>query len=355
MIQQLTSSVNLFWKRKDKYALIFILIISYFLLEAFLKYHHKDEASLLQLLNNIIQFSGIFSAIIITYVISKVFQSRQERLERKREIIEFSNKVTDFRRIARVLISCYGFWNSDMRKKIDTTYASLSFFDLQNGDSKKQDKDLELKELKSKFYEELDIPGAFPGVFLYLDLKSLVLENSENWQLELYNKFDHDFSYSVEILSDWVNSHSGGNLWYCLDYKWHSYNKCFNFLALNDSQKEEILSLAKKINPDKFRNSKFDNFLLASVGSDMDTFYLPRLYNATYYNSLGLSKSLNFLLTILFLTIVAGVLTPLFLTAIKVNFTILLVSSSFAVSVLCISLLYFLIEFKNILTNEIIV
>lgn len=349
MIQQITSSVNSFWKRKDKFLIIFILFISYLLLEAFLKYHHKDEASLLQLLNNIFQFSGIFSAIIITYIISKVFQSRQERLERKKEIIELSNKLTDFRRIARVLTSCYGFWNSEMRKKIDRTYANLDFFDLQNWDYENQDKYPETKALRKKFFEEENIPGAY----LYLDMKSLVLENSQDWQLELYDKFDHDFTYSVEILSKWTNSHSGGNLWYCLDNKWHSYKDCFDFTALREAQKEEIQHLAKKINQDKFRNRKFDNTLLADIGSDMDTFYLPRLFNATYFNSLGLSKTLNFLLTILFLTIVTGVLTPLILTAIKVSFTVLLVFSSFAVSVLCISLLYFLIEFKNILTLEI--
>jgi len=43
--------------------------------------------------NYLIQFSGIFSAIVITVIISKVFSLRQENFKRKEEIVHLSNKV----------------------------------------------------------------------------------------------------------------------------------------------------------------------------------------------------------------------------------------------------------------------
>lgn len=138
-----------------------------------------------------------------------------------------------------------------------------------------------------------------------------------------------------------------------MNHKWHSYKGCCDFTAIRQHEAEEIEHLAAKINAQKYRSRKFDKDLLGDVGGDMDSFYLPRLHELTYYNTLGLSGTLNFLLVILFLTIISGVLAPLLLTSIKVDTNILLVASSISASVLCLSLAYFLIKFKKILNNEI--
>lgn len=351
MIQQFTNSIKTFWKKSDKYIIILVLFFSYVLFELLEKFHLTDIISINQLLNNIIQFSGIFSAILITYVISKVFQIRQERMERFKEIVKIANKVTDFRRIARILVQCYGFWDSRMRKKLDNQFRHIDHFVINDWDYENQDKiySSELIALRSKFQEEENIPGAY----LYLDMKSLVLDGNTSWQLDLYDRFDHDKTYPIELLRQWTHCRSGNTLWTCFKYKYHNYKGCFDLTAIGTNDAEEIEHLASKINGQKYRNRKFDKDLLADVGNDMDTFYLPRLHKLTYYNTLGLSGTLNFLLTILLFTIISGVLAPLLLTALKVDFKILLVTSSFSVSILCLSLFYFLTKFKKILTNEI--
>lgn len=351
MIQQFTNGFRSFWKLNDKYILSAMFLFGIGLIYIFNEYHLTKSEEVNQLLNNIIQFSGIFSAILVTFIVSKVFQIRQERLERRKEIVKFANKTTDFRRIARVLKNCWGFWDKEMRRVMDNKYKELDFFDIHLWDYDNQDKkySAELKQLRDKFFKEEKIPGAY----LYLDIKSLVLDDYHTWQLELYDRYDYDFTYSIEILEKWSGAHSGNNLWYCLENKWYDYEGCFHLNALREHEQNEIVDLCKKINPQKYRNSKFDKDLLASIGSEFDGYILPRLHELTYYNTLGLPQSLNFLLLILFLTIISGVLLPLLATSIKVNTHLLLITSNIAVGILCMSLFYFLFKFKNILSNEI--
>ena len=351
MIQQFTNSFMSLRKIPDKRSIASLIICGAVLIYLFNRFHLTKEEEITQLLNNIIQFSGIFSAILITFIVSKVFQIRQERIERRKEIVKFANKATDFRRIARVLKNCWGFWNKDMRSKMDNYYKELSFFHVHLWDYDNEEKKYspELKKLRNEFLNEEGLQGSY----LYLDMKSLVLDDYHTWQLELYDRYDYDYTYSKEILKKWSGAHSGNNLWYCLDHKWHSYKGCFNFSALRQHDQDEIVDLCKKINPQKYRNSKFDKDLLASIGSEFDGYILPRLSELTYYNTLGFPPSLNFLLLIMFLVIISGVLLPLLMTSIKVDKEILLVTSNFAVGILCMNLFYFLFKFRKILNNEI--
>lgn len=351
MVQQFTNSFKWFWNKTDKYVIMLMTLLSFILFFLFKKFHLTDAISLNQLLNNLIQFSGIFSAIIITYVVSKVFQVRQERIEQRKEIVDLSNKVTDFRRIARVLIQCHNFWDSTMRNKMNGEYKAIDYFLIKDWDYENQNKKSlrGLRELRDKFFDDSGVNGAY----LYLDLKSLILEDYDNFHLDLYNRFDNDNTYSFDILQKWVRCNSGNTLWYCFSHKRHAYRDTFDLTAIRRHEEQEILHLAKKIDPEKFGNSKFDGDLLGDVAGDMDSFYLPRLYDLTYYNTLGLSGTLNFLLSILFLTIVSGVFVPLFLTSIKMDLDILMIASSISTSILCLSLFYFLLKFKKILNNEI--
>jgi len=290
MIQQFINSARLFWTKTDKYTIIVMLILIYCFTRLAIEYHYSDKDSLNQLLNNLIQFSGIFSAILITYIISKVFQIRQERLERAKEVIKIANKVTDFRRIARILANSYGFWNGKMKTKIDSDYQYLTFFDLHYWDYDNENKyPAELKELRSKYFEEESIPGAD----LYLAIKSFVSFEDKFGPIELYSQYDYDFTYTLEILENWSESHAANRLYYCFKYKRAAYKEAFDFTAIRKENKEEIEHLAGKIDSDKFTGKSFGEDLLADIGTDMDSFYLPRLYSLSYYNSLPLSPTID--------------------------------------------------------------
>lgn len=160
-----------------------MMLLSYALFFLFREFHLTEVSAINQLLNNLIQFSGIFSAILITYVVSKVFQVRQERVERYKEIVKLANKFTDFRRIARVLVNNYGFWDKGMREKMRKEYEAIDYFTIKLWDYDNQDKKYspELKALRDKFFAEESLPGCY----MYLDMKALVLDDYGNWQLEI--------------------------------------------------------------------------------------------------------------------------------------------------------------------------
>lgn len=345
MVQQFVTSLRYYWKLNDRYLILLLIFLSLLFFWLYSTKHLTDVAAVNQLLNNLIQFSGIFSAIIITYLIQKVFSIREERLHRQSEIIKLSNKLTDFRRIARVLVNNRGFWDTGMRSKMDHKYKILDSFIIRNLDLPESE---EIKNLKDEYFED-----KLPGANMYLAMKTLVLQHYDNWQLELYDKYDYDYTYSLRILEQWKECLCANMLWYCLDYKKHAYNGCFNFFSLWRDDQDEILHLAIKINSPKYNGRTFDQQLLADLGSDFDSFYLPKLVELTYYNSTGLSPTLNFISSILILTILSGVLIPILLTSITIEFTYLLIAAFFATSILSISLFYFLFKLRRILTSEI--
>ena len=349
MIQNFKIAFKLLWKNKNK-NVIFILVCSGFvLIYLFINYQLESKSEINQLLSNIIQFSGIFSAILIIFIISKVIQIRHEKLERKKEIVKFANKITDFRRIARVLKNSWRFWDIEMRRKIDNEYEDLNFFDIKLWDYETEESRPQLRDLREAFFKEQKIPGAY----LYLEIKILVLDDYHSWQLELYNRYDYDFIYEIEILEKWMGSHCGNGLWYCFVNEWSNYKGAFNFIDFRKDEEDEIIALCKKINPEKYQNSKFGNDLLGTVGSEIDAHVLPRLYDLTILNAEPLPNTLRFTLLVLFITMVCGILIPLVLTSITLDTFLLLIFSNIAVIILSLSLLYFILKFKNILDSEI--
>jgi hypothetical protein len=350
LIKNLSKLVIKIWSNKDKYIIISMLFLTVFLLIIFYKFHLLDNNNIRQLLRNTIQFSGIFSAIIISYVIGKVLQSRQERMERRKEIVILSNKLTDFRRIARILVQNYGFWDDKMTRKVAHEYKDINSFNLRLWDYDNQEKKYPpiLIETRSKFLKDEEIPGAY----MYLDMKTLVMDRHLPMQLDLYDDQDYNITYPFNLVEKWALAHSGNNLWYCLDHKWNSYKDCFNFRAFREYEKESIIKLAKKIDNNKYSNSEFNKDLLADIGGEMASFYIPKLYELMFNNLRPLSTTLTFLVNILFLVLFSGVLIPLILSSIEVSFNLLLIVTNLSVGILCLSLVFFLLKFKSILNEE---
>lgn len=349
MIQQFKNSFSYFWKLSDKYIILILILVLYILTKLFAYFPLKRIEEVNQLLNNIIQFSAIFSAILITFIVSKVIQIRQERIERLKRIVELSNKVTDFRRIASILKNSYNFWNATMKGKLDNKYKELNYFSIMLWDYDNEENNKELKELRESYFKETDICGAS----LYLSVKSFILDDIYYWQEELYDNYDHNYTYSLEILEKWTDANCANVFWTCLDYKWNEYQGCFNLGAIIEDDRTKILKLCKKINPKEYSASQFDRFLIGKIGSELDGYILPMLRKLTYYNNLGLSEALNFMLTILFLTITSGVLMPLLLSSVKFEAKVVLKLSTFSATILIMSLVYFLFKFKEILKAEI--
>jgi hypothetical protein len=345
MIQTLLISSKFFFYNKNR-NLTIALSLSFFISLILLQnYHLRNSDNLNTLLNNIFQFSGIFSALLITIVISKIFQIRQEKLNRLKEIINLSNRTTDFRRICQILYDEYDFWNVPMRKKMESEYRHLSYFHLHLESIRTPAQ----QELIDKFHKERLIGSNF-----YLGVKSLLSGQKRSFQLELYNDYDHNIVYPFKLIQSWHGADSANVFWYFLEDKWNSYKTAFNFTAFSEYDKKTIVLLAKKINAKKYESSCFSKDLLVNIGNDFQSYIFPRLYALTYYNELGIPKTILLLIRILISTMIFGVFIPLWLSSIIItNLDIKIFISIVSIIILSLSIIYFVFSFKKILENEI--
>lgn len=344
MIQQIMNSIKLLSVRKNGFAILFLVTSSSFIGYLLAKHPLTDVNDIKELLESMIQFSGIFSAIIISYTIGKVFQIRNERIEKQREIIRLSNKLTDFRRIAKELKRCSKFWNREMIDKMNSKYSSLSVFDIYNWNTSKTEKYSKLDELRKSYHNDNICGGK-----MYLEMRTL--SKSNPYDKLLHDSFDYNHTYSIEYLELLYDFNIGNSLWYCLTHNYQDYKSCFDFSALSIETKEKVLTLSQKIDSKKYQSRSFDRELLADVGNDMQSFYIPRLYELTYYNT-AKPKVLSYITSLLSIILVIGVLVPLILMSIKIEPELLHIISNFSVFTLSVTLSAFVLTFKSILNDE---
>lgn len=348
MIQQIQIALNVYSRFRDRWIFLFLMLLAISLTTLFYSYPIIKPDELNSLLANVIQFAGIFSAILITFIISKVFQIRQEKLQVFNAAESISNKVTHFRRIARIIINCRGFWQSQMRTYVDQNFQYLTKFDMRNFDLPDNDP---TEILRKRYYAEqnTDNPNYY-GVELYMDLKSLVLDYGyPEW--ELYDDFDRNGVYSNELVEKWIHYHSG-DLWYFLVNEWSQYDLTFHIHAFSKADKEKILGLATKID-EKYKGRELDNKLLGDIGSDFISYYFPMLYEKTDYLSKGLPPLLIILLVILTITVSCGVILPIIINSTAIEFQAREVLTYLSLTILICSLVYFLLKFRKLMESVI--
>ena len=135
------------------------------------------------ILNLLISTISITIAILVTFFFSKLFAEKQERIQRKVRIDEYSEKLTAFRRIAFHLRSNDKIWNvvPKMKSTLDNKYKYLT-----------------LEDFMQKYVDLTDELGAEAAPMAYLGLRGL--ENNES-TFDFYKLFKIQ-NYSLkEIIS----------------------------------------------------------------------------------------------------------------------------------------------------------
>lgn len=319
-----------------------------------LSYHQiKDDSDLESLLSNMIQFTGIFSALLITLLISKVFQIRQEKLSLLRKAEILSNKVMDLQRIAFRLVESYGFWESSMRKHMDNNYPDLDKCVLREGMLNKNHPSYELIQIfHSEFMksgtDNPEVSSYFHGSDLYFDLKALV-NNDTYMGSPIYNDYDWNEIYSQPLIQKWED-YKCGNFWpYFSDVKWRSYDRTFHFNEISSDKQTKILTAIVKINP-KYKGRKLDNKLLNEIGGEFTGFYIPMLNRHLKILEEKLPYILKILLRVLSIALISGLFIPIIISATKFDE----LSNPIALTYLSLmfligSVAFFLINLKSML------
>jgi hypothetical protein len=299
-------------------------------------------------LTNLITFNGIFSAILITYLFSRITWSKERKLEIYKEAISLSQKVTEFRRILNKLTYYYQVWESDKATKSLIDYDKFKHIDYYDyryaiiSDYKPTNIEL-IRELKDhKDFEEGQST-------LYLAMVSLVRNRNKpryEFQEELYTDFEYDGLYNIKAVEKWLNCEIFGAIWYWLD---KNYN-FINYLALR-SDNDYILSAASRINK-KYKGHELNNALLRELANDFNSHYLKELYLRLKELKKGVTD-LNLLIIILItISLIFGVMTPFSLLLIQAKalwFSIIVaVLASINVGVIA----YFIIRFPVLISKE---
>lgn len=140
----------------------FVLLLLGALLYDFQRDHLISEENWKDVLIVLISTVGIISAIIISFLFSKLYSDRNERIQRKILIDGFSKKLTALRRIAHFLRSSHDFWRFNKSKQhLDNKYKNLTLEKFINMDYEKY----------TAFIDEIE--GSELTVLAYLSLKEL--------------------------------------------------------------------------------------------------------------------------------------------------------------------------------------
>jgi hypothetical protein len=326
---------------------IIIGIVLFFFISEY-KLNSKEELN--NLLTNLIQFSGIFSAVLVTLVISKIFQIRQEKVNLIDKVEELCNKVTDVRRIAIRLINTYGFWNPTMKNYMDANYKVLDkcLIDEIGENSKhkyyelKQNLNLEFGQTGSANTEEYN--ARFYGYWFYFDLRALVKGDENNIEL-MYSIEDKNLIYRSEKILRFYQSHCG-DFWtfFSKDYKGGVYSNDFNIAAIKKDYKEDILILAEKIDS-RFKNRQLGNELLADIGSIFTSQIVPKLLSYLSIFESGLPEIITKLNKLLLIIFLFGLIIPISLSAMVFKPLILKIFlTNICLSMVLVGIVYFLIN-----------
>ena len=260
----------------------------------------------------ILTINGLFSAILVTYFFNRISWMLGQKKEIYDEAVEFSQKITEFRRICSKLTEYYQVWIDDnaTRSLLEHgTYKHIDYYDykmLYMSDYKPSEAELVLIEKlrqDSRYKEGLSD--------LYLGMISLVRNRKSRNILrdrELYKDFQKKGIYNLEWVEKCVEVDYASRLWY-----WFSNDYAFiNYHALSRDSKEYIMSAFTRIDP-KYKDSELNNNLMAEICDDMNEHYFKELYQLLLKLRKGLSDINLLIFTTLIASLVFGVLLPFFI------------------------------------------
>ena len=300
----------------------------------------------------LLTINGLFSAILVTSFFNRISWILSLKKETYEEAVEFSQKITEFRRICDKLTEYYNVWEDDDATKSlieHGAYKHIDYYDfkmLSMSDYKPSEKEIELIEKlqKDKRYKS--------GMSdLFLGMISLV-RNRKSRNLfkdnELYKDFQKKGIYNLEFIEKCVEVDYASRLGYPFnrDYAYIKY------YALSKKSKEYILKACERIDA-KYKDAELNNKLISEICDDMNEHYFKELYQLLLDLRKGLSGMNLLIFSILMASIVFGVLLPFFTYFIVDNAKLKQVLTSILVGLNFGLLFFFVTNLYGIIKKEI--
>ncbi|MCB0742940.1 MAG: hypothetical protein KDC67_03470 [Ignavibacteriae bacterium] len=266
----------------------------------------------LPILNLLVSVISIIIAIVVTYLFSKLFAEKAERIQRKQSIDELAHKVTLFRKIAFHIKGMHRFWetcNSNPKGWLDSRkYRDLTYHEYRNNLS----------------YDDTHAIDEEVGgnVQPYLALKGL--ENNEH-MFSFYSPF-RPTNYSLEEITDF--NEYAGSFWYFLDRS----GQHVHFDNVHNYWKRDVNNYFKEIMGRELDTSNY-RMEIKQLFNDIQGEVFDKLFYLTKLNEKRLPKlflsGLTNLLIFLVILIISLVTSVINITPIDSYYTTVILLSLF--------------------------
>lgn len=290
--------------------LISLIIIIALIIASIYHFYWADKIELqkIEAINQNITFvTGIFGSFIMTFLMTRVLNLRQEKLKRASQIKLLSEKLAQFQKICYHLINDHRFWNNSEDYKYAKKISDrISYWDSKNLTSSEDD-------VQFNYYLSLmgDPNHRYDITWLYLQLNMFAdLNPLQNLNL-LYSKHPPVKIYSLNEIYDFLD--------------FIEYNEIYNYLDRTKDTPEfnshsicgtSIVEAAKRFDPAKFANATYSKELLIDVSDDVQNHVLPNLYYLLKLNEDRLPISVRYyfysVVSIIFLTVIWPIIYKLF-------------------------------------------
>lgn len=325
-------------------AVIFGLFVFFSLPESYLLKIKLDD-----FFGYLLTTNSIFIAILISYFLNRVTWVKELKTKTFSEAELISRKITDYRRILKVLTNYYQVWkNQESTKSLldHGKYKNVDYFDFQKHIA--SDKDYKERELYQNLFDNKNYLEGESTT--YLAMVSLVSDRTYDgyyYDETLYKDFEIEGVYNLKTINRWMESNIVGSIAYWLN----GGTDWINYRALKN-HKKEVLFFASRINK-KYTDYEFNDKLIEELSEDMNEHYFPKLIDKLEYLEEGIVGLNLFLLTLISLSSIFGVLFPLLLLLIdnKINFYYHISSVVIAINIIMISI--FVLKFPFLIKSEI--
>lgn len=282
-----------------------------------------------KILTNLLTVNGVFSAILISYLLSRVSWTQERKLELHNDAVFHSQKITEFRRILHLLTRYYNVWSNQKATKDlfdHGKYKHLDFYEYKMFLTPV--KESNTSRLVDALFKEPDFSEGMSATYLAM---ATMVENRKIpdyvYQEELHNDFQNNEIYDIFFVKRWLECNLTDTIWYWMNRQpgWIRYG------ALGKEQ-QTILEAACRING-KFQGHKLDDKLIEELANEIGNHHLRQLFRLLKRLKKGI-EGINLLITILVLmSVFFGVLIPFILLMINpcwtwFNFVVSIVASA---------------------------
>ena len=284
------------------------------------------------ILTTLISTIGITTAIIISFLFSKLYSEKTERIERKRIIDKLSKKLTALRKIVHFLLRSFDFWriNNNIKRFLDNKYKRLTLYEydkMNYDDFKAFHEEVQIGELAAQAYLGLkEIKGLVPSDFVFYD--RLLRKN-----------------YSLNELA--IMQVSCQRMWAFMD-EYNQELRDVSSLSVLETKpfKENLKIIYPNFKPEDLNNNTFKNLF-----NDFPEEFIPEQYYLTQRNRKSFGKFFNALLVDLIFFVVL-IISSVFLLSINYSEHYKMLYTNIIVSGFIISVIDLLVNVINSIKKE---